>query len=287
MKIKKAIIPCGGIGTRFMPVTKAVAKEILPVIDTPVLAYIVREIENSGIDQIMIILGKGKEAIREYFTPNPHLEKVLAKKPELLELVRQINKKAEIRFGVQSVPRGSGDAVLVAREFTGNEPFCMSNGDDLMVADVPVTKQLIDAYADVPAVIMGVQNVPQSETSKYGVIKPSRIEGKRVWCESVVEKPQSNPPSRLAALGRYIFTPEIYEYLDRTEEVGGELRITDAMGAMMLENKVYAYEFDGKRYDMGDKFGAVTATVDFALKRPDMSDKVRKYLKSVLDNAQD
>ncbi len=287
MKIKKAIIPCGGIGTRFMPVTKAVAKEILPVIDTPVLAYIVREIEDSGIDQIMIILGKGKEAIREYFTPNPHLEKVLAKKPELLELVRQINKKAEIRFGVQSVPRGSGDAVLVAREFTGNEPFCMSNGDDLMVADVPVTKQLIDAYADVPAVIMGVQNVPQSETSKYGVIKPSRIEGKRVWCESVVEKPQSNPPSRLAALGRYIFTPEIYDYLDRTEEVGGELRITDAMGAMMLENKVYAYEFDGKRYDMGDKFGAVTATVDFALKRPDMSDKVREYLKSVLDNAQD
>ncbi len=284
MKISKAIIPCGGMGTRFLPVTKAIPKEILPVIDTPVLAHIVDEIEQSGIHQIMIILGKGKEAIREYFMPNPRLEKALEKKPELLELVRKINKNGDIVFGMQDEPKGSGDAVYRAKDFTGKEPFVMANGDDLIVADTPVTKQLADAYDNVPAVILGVQKVAEEDTSKYGILAPSRIDGKTIWCGGIVEKPKSNPPSRYAALGRYVLTPEIYERIERVEEVNGEIQLTDAICAMMKENKVYAYEFVGRRYDMGDKFGAITATVDFALKRPDLRDKFLCYLRSVLDN---
>lgn len=282
MKVKQAIIPCGGMGTRFLPVTKAIPKELLPVIDTPVLAYIVDELEKSGIERILIILGRGKDAIKEFFTPNKHLEKVLDKKPELLKLIKDINKNGQISFGIQPSPRGSGDAVMCAREFTGNEPFTMSNGDDLIVSDVPATKQLVDAYEKTPAVIVGVQQVAECETSKYGVMHPSKIDGRTIWCDGVVEKPKSNPPSRYAALGRYVLTPEIYDYLARTKEVNGEIQLTDAICDMMKENKVYAYEFEGRRYDMGDKFGAITATVDFALKRPEFSDKFKEYLRTVL-----
>lgn len=283
-RVKKAIIPCGGMGTRFLPVTKAIPKEILPVIDTPVLAYIVEEIVNSGIEEILIILGNGKDAIREYFTPNPKLEKALVNKPQLLELVKRINKQADIRFGMQPSPRGSGDAVMQARAFTASEPFVMCNGDDLIVSDVPASAQLARAYEDTPALIVGVQNVPQGETSKYGILKPRKTDGRRIWCDGVVEKPKSDPPSRLAALGRYVLTPEIYDYLEKTPEINGELQLTDAICAMMEDGKVYAYEFDGRRYDMGDKFGALTATVDFALKRPEMKDKFRTYLQAVLSD---
>lgn len=282
MKVKQAIIPCGGMGTRFLPVTKSIPKELLPVIDTPVLAYIVDELEKSGIERILIILGRGKESIKEFFTPNTRLEKALDSKPELLALIKNINKNGQISFGLQPSPRGSGDAVMCAREFTGSEPFTMSNGDDLIVSDVPVTKQLIDAYDKTPAVVVGVQQVAENETSKYGVMRPIKTDGKVIWCDGVVEKPKSNPPSRYAALGRYVLTPEIYDYLARTKEVNGEIQLTDAICDMMKENKVYAYEFDGRRYDMGDKFGALTATVDFALNRPEFSERFKSYLKSVL-----
>lgn len=284
MKIRKAIIPCGGRGTRFLPITKAVAKEILPIIDTPVLAYIVDEIADSGITDILIILGSGKEAIRSYFTKNAELEAALKDKPELLELVRNTNKKADIRFVTQEVPRGSADAVMLAREFTAGEPFCMSNGDDLMVSDVPVTKQLISAYEQNAGVIMGVQQVEASETSKYGIIKPKEIDGRRILCDSIIEKPKVDPPSRYAALGRYVFTPEIYDYIERMEERDGEYNVTNAIADMMVDGKVYAYEFEGRRYDMGNKFGALTATVDFALKNDELRDKFVAYLKDVLRN---
>ncbi len=284
MKIRKAIIPCGGMGTRFLPITKAVPKELLPVIDTPVLAYIVDEIVDSGIDEILIILGNGKEAIKEYFTQNNKLEKALKNKPQLLEIVRKINSRAEIRFGLQKEPRGSGDAVMQAREFTKDEPFCMSNGDDLIISDVPVTKQLCDAYEQNAGLILGVQKVAEEDTSKYGIIVPKRTDGKTVWCDGIVEKPKSNPPSRLAALGRYVLTPDVYEYIERTKPVGGEIQLTDAICDMMKEDKVYAYEFEGRRYDMGDKFGALTATVDFALHRAEFKDKFKDYLNLLLGN---
>lgn len=286
MKIRKAIIPCGGMGTRFLPVTKAVPKEILPVIDTPVLKYITDEIIDSGIQQILIIVGEGKDAIREFFTSKPKLEKALKNKPQLLEQVLSINRNAEIRFAVQKEPRGSGDAVLVAKEFTADEPFCMSNGDDLIVADVPAAKQLAEVYEKIPGVIMGVQKVERSETDKYGIVIPKSIEGRVVWCDGMIEKPKSDPPSLFAALGRYVLTPEIYDYIERCEEVNGELRLTDAICAMMKDGKAYSYEFDGKRYDMGDKFGALTATVEFALKNPTLKDKFSAYLKTVADKCE-
>lgn len=282
--IKKAIIPCGGLGTRFLPATKAVPKEILPVIDIPVLAYIVEELAASGVEQVMIILGTGKEAIRDYFTDSPRLEAALENKPELLEKIRSIGKDVEIRFGMQENPRGSGDAVMRARDFTGAEPFVMCNGDDLIVADIPASKQLIDAYEKDPALVLGVQKVARGETDKYGIINPIAISGRFVRCDDIIEKPKNNPPSLYAALGRYVLTPEIYEYIEKLPQTNGEVGLTDAICAMIKNGRGYAYEFDGTRYDMGDKFGALTATVDFALKRMEFKDKFKDYLKSVLRN---
>lgn len=284
-KIRKAIIPCGGLGTRFLPATKAIPKEILPIIDTPVLSYIVDELADSGIEQVLIILGKGKDAIREYFSaPSDNLFNALKNKPELYETIKYIGKKAEIRFAMQENPRGSGDAVMRAREFTADEPFVMCNGDDLIVAQTPVAKQLADAYDQTPALIVGVQKVDRTATHMYGIIDPTEVNGKTIWCDGIVEKPKSDPPSLYAALGRYVLTPEIYERIEKTSAVNGEVGLTDAICAMMKDNKVYAYEFDGKRYDMGDKFGALTATVEFALKRADMKDKFKAYLRSILDD---
>lgn len=282
MKIRKAIIPCGGMGTRFLPVTKAVPKEILPVIDTPVLKFIVDEIVGSGIDEILIILGDGKEQIRDFFTSKPKLEKALKNKPEMLEQVLSITRNLDIRFAMQKEPKGSGDAIMQARDFTGDEPFCMANGDDLMVSDVPVIKQLSEAYDNEAAVIVGVQKVAPDQTYKYGIINPTKIDGRTVWCDGVVEKPKTNPPSLYAALGRYVFTPEIYEYIERTPVIGGEVNVTNSICQMMSEGKVYAYEFDGKRYDMGDKFGALTASVEFGLKNPEFGDKFKAYLKDIV-----
>lgn len=283
-KIRKAIIPCGGLGTRFLPVTKAIAKEILPIIDTPVLAYIVDELADSGIDSVLIVLGSGKTAIRDYFTPSARMEKALKNKPELYEQIKHIGERVEISFAMQDEPRGSGDAVMHAREFTGNDPFVMSNGDDLIVAETPVAAQLMRAYENDCGVIVGVQKVQESETDKYGIITPTHIDGRTVRCNGIVEKPKADPPSLYAALGRYVLTPEIYEYIQRTPEERGEVGLTEAICAMMRDGKAYAYEFDGRRYDMGDKYGAVTATVDFALKRKDMHDKLVKYLKEILKN---
>lgn len=280
--IKKAVIPCGGMGTRFLPATKAIPKEILPIIDTPVLSYIVDELIAGGIDRIHIILGEGKQAIKEYFMPNARLEKALSHKPELLETLKNITKNAEITFGMQKYPRGSGDAIMCAKDFTGDDPFIMANGDDLIVSDVSASKQLCDAYVKHPALVLGVQQVPESETYKYGIIDPKSIDGRFVWCKGMVEKPKSNPPSCYAAIGRYVLTPEIYERIKQVPEVNGEISLTDAIYAMIKEGKVYAYDLDGRRYDMGDKFGALTATVDFALKRPDMRDKFADYLKTVI-----
>ncbi|MCH5155315.1 MAG: UTP--glucose-1-phosphate uridylyltransferase [Clostridiales bacterium] len=281
--IRKAVIPCGGMGTRFLPATKAIPKEIMPIIDTPVLSYIVDELISSGIYQIHIVLGKGKQAIKNYFVPNSRMENSLKHKPEMLQKLRDISKNAEITFSMQHSPRGSGDAIMCAREFTGNDPFIMANGDDLIVGDQPATEQLCLAYAKHPALIIGVQQVPAAETYKYGIIDPKSVDGKFVWCKGMVEKPKSDPPSRYAAVGRYLLTPEVYERIECVRVVNGEISLTDAIYAMMKEGKVYAYDLDGKRYDMGDKFGALTATVDFALKNPELKDKFAQYLRSVVD----
>lgn len=284
MNIKKAVIPCGGLGTRFLPITKAVPKEILPVVDTPVLAFIVNEAIDSGITDVMIVLPEGKAAIREYFAPNDKLEAALAAagKTELLEVVKRTYSRANIVFGLQEKPLGSADAVSKAKSFTGGEPFCLAWGDDLIVGDKPVMGQLIDAYEKCAGGVIGVQTWSGDDIVRYGVADVVKGDGRLYACRGIVEKPPIDKlPSRLAALGRYVLTPDVYDYIERTAPgAGGELQLTDTLNMMAADGKMYVYDFEGKRYDMGDKFGAVQATVEMSLKSP-FGDKVREYIKSL------
>lgn len=284
MKVTKAVIPCGGMGTRFLPITKSVAKEILPVIDKPVLAFIVDELIDGGITDIQIILGRGKEAIRDYFTPSPFLEDAVKDKP-IAKVLKSIYSRANITFALQPEPKGSGDAIARAKAFTGDEPFVVANGDDLIVADVAAARQLIDAYDKTKLSIVGVQRVAKEETDKYGIIVPRSVDGRVIPCSDIVEKPKSNPPSEYAALGRYVFTGEIYEAIEHVKpDEKGEIQLTEAIRTLMRANKVAAYEFEGRRYDMGDKFGALTAAVDFALKNEEFGERFKQYIKSVSCN---
>lgn len=281
-KITKAVIPCGGMGTRFLPITKAVAKELLPVIDKPVVAFIVDELIESGVTDILIILGKNKEGIREYFGENAALEAVVKGKP-VYELYKRASVDANITFTYQDEPKGSGDAIARAEFFTKDEPFIVCNGDDMIVSAVPCSKQLIDAYERSGKTLMGVQEVAADQTDKYGILKVGKIDGKLVECLGMVEKPKSAPPSRYAALGRYVFTSEIYGAIKKvTPDAKGEYQLTDAIKMLIDEGKVCGYDFDGRRYDMGDKFGAVTATIDYALSSPDFGADVLQYITNIV-----
>ncbi|WP_251618015.1 UTP--glucose-1-phosphate uridylyltransferase [Pumilibacter muris] len=286
-EITKAVIPCGGMGTRFLPVTKAVPKEILPVVDTPVLAYIVNEAIDSGITDIMIVLGRGKEAIREYFSPNPELEDALEKagKIEFLQTVKRTYSRANIVFAEQPRPLGSGDAVMRARSFTGDAPFALAWGDDLVYSEIPVMKQLADAYEKTGKSVLGVQTVNTDDIVKYGVARVGASDGRTYDCLSVVEKPPlSELPSRLAALGRYVLTSEIYdEILKVKPSANGEIQFTDALNSMCEKGKVCAYDFIGRRYDMGDKFGATVAALEYGLRSPVFGVRLKNYLKELLE----
>lgn len=285
--ITKAVIPCGGMGTRFLPITKAVPKEILPIIDTPVLSYIVEEAIDSGITDIMIVLGRGKNAIKQYFTPSPELEDNLAAagKTDLLEIVKKTYTRANIVFATQEKPLGSGDAVMKARKFTGKEPFALAWGDDLICSERPVMSQLIEAYDRTGKNVLGVQTMETDDIVKYGVAEVGERDGRIYDCLSIVEKPPlSALPSRLAALGRYLLTADIY---DRVAELkpgaGGELQFTDALNSQCKLGRVCAYDFVGRRYDMGDKFGSVQATVELGLKSPEFGAKLREYLTQLVN----
>ncbi len=285
MKITKAVIPCGGMGTRFLPITKAVPKEILPIVDTPVLGYIADEAIKSGITDILIVLGHGKEAIKEYFSPAPALEeKLLASgKTEYAELIKRIYSSANITFIYQDQPRGSGDAVYLAKSFTGDEPFCLAWGDDLIVSEKPVMGQLAAAYGELNTPILGVQKFMGDDIVKYGVAKISESKGRAHKCEGIVEKPAlAEIPSRFASLGRYVLDSRVYGEIEKTPlGKGNEYQLTDTLNNMCKTSGVYAYEFEGKRYDMGDKLGAVQATVEFALKSPEFGSRFREYLKDL------
>lgn len=284
MKITKAVIPCGGMGTRFLPITKAVPKEILPVIDTPVLAHIVDEAVQSGITDIMIILPEGKEAIREYFAPNTALEEKLIKdgKADLAALVKKAYSSANVTFGLQEKPLGSADAVAKAKPFTGGEPFCLAWGDDLMYAETPVMKQLSDAYGKCGTGIIGVQYFAGDDIVKYGVADAEKVDGRLYKCRGIVEKPPIDKlPSRLAALGRYVLTGEVYDYIAKTPVgKGGEYQLTDTLNMMSADGKMHVFDFEGKRYDMGDKFGACVASVEYALRSP-FADRMTRYIKEL------
>ena len=283
-KITKAVIPCAGMGTRFMPITKAVPKELLPVIDTPVLSYIVNEAKESGVTDVLIVISPQKEEIKRYFTRDEELERKLltAGKEDVVQLLRGITDGLNVCFAYQNEPKGSGDAVLKAKEFVNGEPFYLAWGDDL-IDGMPVMKQLGEAYEKTNTSIVGVQVMDSDDIVKYGVCKVKSSDGRLHELSDIVEKPAIDKiPSRLASLGRYALSPTIFDFIEKTGVgKGNELQFTDALATLCKESKLYAYEFEGKRYDMGDKFGAMQAYTEFALKSEEFGEKYREYLKNL------
>lgn len=284
MKVKKAIIPAAGLGTRFLPATKAQPKEMLPIVDKPTIQFIIEEAIASGIEEILIITGRNKKCIEDHFDKSVELEMELEKsgKSELLELVRDISEMVDIHYIRQKEPRGLGHAIYCAKTFVGNEPFAVMLGDDVVDSEVPCLKQLIDCYADYNTSILGVQKVPKNEVSKYGIIDGIHIEDRVYKVKDLVEKPSiEEAPSNVAILGRYIITPKIFEHLERTiPGKGGEIQLTDALKSLINEEVMYAYNFEGRRYDVGDKLGFLEATIEYALKKENLRDDFIKYLES-------
>lgn len=279
--IKKAIIPAAGLGTRFLPATKAQPKEMLPIVDKPAIQFIIEEAIQSGIEEILIITGRNKRAIEDHFDRAVELELTLKAqgKYDLLGLVEELS-EVTLHYIRQKEAKGLGHAVLCAKQFVGNEPFAVLLGDDIIDANVPCLRQLIDAYEDFGGSILGVQEVPREKVSSYGIVEPEPVKD-NVWrAVDLVEKPSvEEAPSRLAVLGRYIIEPEIFYLLEDTPPGrGGEIQLTDALRRLAAFKPVYAYNFEGRRYDIGDKQGYLEATVEYALKRPDLRDKFLRYL---------
>ena len=281
-KVRKAVIPAAGFGTRFLPATKAMAKEMLPIVDKPTIQFIVEEAIASGIEDILIVTGKSKRPIEDHFDSNIELEANLREKGknELLELVQETT-GLRIHFVRQSYPLGLGHAVLQAKAFVGDEPFVVMLGDDLMEDEVPLTKQLMDAYERTHASNIAVMEVPHKETSKYGIIDPDQeLEPGLFNVRRFVEKPKpEDAPSNLAISGRYLLTPEIFEILENQNPgAGGEIQLTDAIDTLNQTQRVFAKRFDGKRFDVGDKFGFLTTSISYGLTHPEIKDKLKNYL---------
>ena len=289
LKVRKAIIPAAGFGTRFLPATKAIPKEMLPIIDVPTIQYIVEECIESGIEEILIIDNDTKKEIRRHFSIDERLEKKLLSTDKVNEykLVHDIATKIKISYVEQNDPKGLGHAVSLGEEFSNGEPVVVLCGDDIMVNKngLPITKQLIDAYEKTGYSILGVQEILKENVHKYGVITPINQIGRLIEISDVVEKPKTeDAPSNFATLGRYVLSPKIFDYL-KTQIAGAnnEIQLTDSIRRLMKEEKVYAYNFEGVRYDAGDKFGYVSAVIDFALERDDLKDKVLEHLKKKLN----
>lgn len=287
MKVTKAVIPAAGLGTRVLPATKAQPKEMLVIVDKPSLQYIVEELVESGIKDIIIVTGRNKNSIEDHFDHSYELEDTLKKnnKNTLLEKVEDISSMANICYVRQNHPKGLGHAILKAKSFVGDEPFVIALGDDIVYNDVPVAKQLIDNYSKYGSSIVGCQEVKESAVSKYGIVKPLlSLDEKTVEMEDFIEKPSiEEAPSKLACLGRYLLTPKIFDYLEKTEPgKGGEIQLTDAIVAMMKDGeKVLAYNFEGKRYDIGNKFGLLKANIEFGLRNEETREELLEYLKSI------
>ncbi|WP_174734320.1 UTP--glucose-1-phosphate uridylyltransferase GalU [Mesobacillus harenae] len=288
-KVRKAIIPAAGLGTRFLPATKAMPKEMLPIVDKPTIQYIVEEAIASGIEDIIIVTGKGKRAIEDHFDFAPELEQNLIEKGklELLDKVRYSTNLADIHYIRQKEPKGLGHAVWCARNFIGDEPFAVLLGDDIVQSDTPCLKQLINQYEETLASVIGVQTVPDNETHRYGIVDPSVQDGRRYQVANFVEKPApGTAPSNLAIMGRYILTPEIFMFLDQQEKgAGGEIQLTDAIQKLNQIQRVFAYDFEGKRYDVGEKIGFVKTTIEFALQDSELREELLSYLDGVMEKA--
>ena len=287
MKVTKAVIPAAGLGTRVLPATKAQPKEMLVIVDKPSLQYIVEELVESGIKDIIIVTGRNKNSIEDHFDHSYELEDTLKKnnKNTLLEKVEDISSMANICYVRQNHPKGLGHAILKAKSFVGDEPFVIALGDDIVYNDVPVAKQLIDSYSKYGSSIVGCQEVKESDVSKYGIVKPLlSLDEKTIEMEDFIEKPSiEEAPSKLACLGRYLLTPKIFDYLEKTEPgKGGEIQLTDAIVAMMKDGeKVLAYNFEGKRYDIGNKFGLLKANIEFGLRNEETREELLTYLKKL------
>lgn len=285
MKIKKAVIPAAGLGTRFLPATKSIPKEMLPIVDKPTIQYIVEEVIASGIEDVLIITGRNKGSIEEHFDRAIELEYNLEKnkKEELLEEVRKISNMINIHTVRQKDPKGLGHAVYCAKSFVGNEPFAVLLGDDVVDAKVPCLKQMIDMYDKYNATILGVQQVGWENVNKYGIVSGEKISENVYTVNDLIEKPSINDaPTNIAILGRYIITPEIFDILANTKKgVGGEIQLTDGLRELANLQEMYAYIFEGRRYDVGSKIGFLEATVDFALKRDDLKETFKSYLKKL------
>ncbi|MDM5285518.1 UTP--glucose-1-phosphate uridylyltransferase GalU [Peribacillus frigoritolerans] len=285
-KITKAIIPAAGLGTRFLPATKAMPKEMLPIVDKPTIQYIVEEAVASGIKDIIIVTGKGKRAIEDHFDYAPELEQNLLEKGkvELLNKVQYSSKLANIHYIRQKEPKGLGHAVWCARKFIGDEPFAVLLGDDIVQSETPCLKQLINQFEETNNSIIGVQTVPKEETNRYGIIDPAVQDGRLYQVENFVEKPAlGTAPSNLAIMGRYILTPEIFSMLDQQEAgAGGEIQLTDAIQQLNQTQQVFAYDFEGKRYDVGEKLGFVKTTIEFALQNEEIKDDLVEFLEQTV-----
>ena len=286
-KIRKAIIPAAGLGTRFLPATKAQPKEMLPIVDKPTLQYIIEECVASGIEEILIITGRNKKSIEDHFDRSVELEMELEKsgKEEMLKMVREISDMVNIHFIRQKEPRGLGHAILCAKTFVGNEPFAVLLGDDVVYNDnKPCLKQLIDCYEEYKTSVLGVQTVEPQDVNKYGIVGGLHIEDRVYKVKNLIEKPAvEEAPSNVAILGRYIITPKIFEILENTKPgKGNEIQLTDALLELIKHESMYAYDFEGRRYDVGDKLGFLQATVEYALRKKELRDGFIEYLKTII-----
>lgn len=286
MKIKKAVIPAAGLGTRFLPATKAQPKEMLPIVDTPTIQYIVQEAVLSGIEDIIIVTGRTKRAIEDHFDKAYELETELEKsgKSDLIKVVRDISNMANIYYVRQKEARGLGHAIYCAKTFVGNEPFAVLLGDDIVSAKKPCLAQMIEVYNKYQSSVLGVQTVSNDDVSKYGIVSGENVEERIYKVGDLIEKPLKElAPSNIAILGRYIITPGIFDCLEKTTEgAGGEIQLTDALKMLCDLENVYAYDFVGRRYDVGNKMGFLEATIEFALSRPDLKDDFLAYLKRIV-----
>ena len=289
-KVRKAVFPAAGLGTRFLPATKAQPKEMLPLVDKPIIQYAVEEALASGIENIIIVTGRGKSAIEDHFDVSYELEKILEERGrhDLLDIVRKVSDLIHISYVRQKEALGLGHAILMTRELVGDEPFAVLLGDDIIDAPVPCLRQMLDVYESSPASIVAIQEVPREMISHYGVISGSPVQyngrnDQLFQVRDLVEKPPAETaPSNLAIIGRYILEPEIFERLATTKPgAGGEIQLTDGLRALLRDHSVMGWRFDGKRYDAGDKLGFLTATVEFALRSPDLGEAFRQYLRNL------
>ena len=286
MKVRKAIIPAAGLGTRLLPATKAQPKEMLPIVDKPTIQYIVEEAIKSGIEDIIIVTGRNKRAIEDHFDKSYELEEELKRKGDhdLLGLVQDISNLVNIHYIRQKEPKGLGHAIQCAKSFIGDEPFAVLLGDDIVESEVPCLKQLINIYERYNTSVVGVQKVPWDDVSKYGIVSCKEIDDRTFKVDDMIEKPEkSKAPTNVAILGRYIITPRIFKYLENvTPGKGGEIQLTDALKALLSVQAMYAYDFEGKRYDVGNRLGYLQAAVEFALRRDDIKEDFANYLKTIV-----